>query len=182
MARAHFVKKALKDNPVAKKGESYYWWKFRFGGKHYSKTPPKASQLTSSEFLSSMYELEERISELSADSLEDLQSEVQSIIDDLRQLGEEQEEKLSNMPDGLQEGEVGQMLQERADECENMASELEGLDFDEPEADEPEREEGESDEDFKERQDEAAEEHEQAIADHLEEVLNEARGVSYQGS
>lgn len=31
MARLHFVKSARKDNPSAevKKGESYYWWKFR---------------------------------------------------------------------------------------------------------------------------------------------------------
>jgi len=30
MARAHFVKKARKDNPVALKGESYWWWELRF--------------------------------------------------------------------------------------------------------------------------------------------------------
>ena len=39
MPRVHHVKSARKDNPVAKKGESYYWWKFRYGGKRYSKTP-----------------------------------------------------------------------------------------------------------------------------------------------
>ncbi len=53
MARAHFVKKARKDNPAAgiKAGDSYYWWKFRRGGKHYSKTAPRPSQLTQSEYL-----------------------------------------------------------------------------------------------------------------------------------
>jgi hypothetical protein len=52
MARAHFVKKARKAIPGTdiKKGDSYYWWKFRFGGKRTSKTAPKASQLTQSEF------------------------------------------------------------------------------------------------------------------------------------
>lgn len=44
MAKVHFVKSAQKDNPVAKKGESYYWWKPMVGGrggaKRYSKDRP----------------------------------------------------------------------------------------------------------------------------------------------
>lgn len=37
MARATLVKKARKDIPGTdiKAGDSYYWWAFRFGGKHY---------------------------------------------------------------------------------------------------------------------------------------------------
>lgn len=33
MPHVTFVKKARKDNPVAKKGESYYWWAFMVGGR-----------------------------------------------------------------------------------------------------------------------------------------------------
>jgi hypothetical protein len=132
MARTHFVKKARKDYPEAgiKKGESYYWWKFRYGGKHMSKEAPKASQLTQSEFLSSLYDIQERLAEITGDDITNLQGDVQSISEELNQMAEECREKHDNMPEGLQEGEVGQMLEERADACENAASELDGIDFD----------------------------------------------------
>jgi len=67
MARANFVKAAAKDYPEQgiKKGDSYYWWKFRHGGKRYSKTMPKQSQLTQSEFLSGVWSVEETLAELS---------------------------------------------------------------------------------------------------------------------
>lgn len=131
MPKVTFVKVARKDYPEhnIKKGESYYWWKFKFGGKNYSKTQPKASQLTQSDFLSQLYDIQDRLGELTADNIEDLQSEVESIAEELNQLAEECHEKHDNMPEGLQEGEVGQMLEERADACENAAGELEGIDF-----------------------------------------------------
>ncbi len=50
MPRVTHVKKARKDNPVCKAGESYYWWKFRYGGKRYSLTRPRPSQLTQSAY------------------------------------------------------------------------------------------------------------------------------------
>ena len=40
MPRVNFVKKARKDNPVVSKGESYYWWKYYFVPKMYSKSKP----------------------------------------------------------------------------------------------------------------------------------------------
>jgi hypothetical protein len=123
---------AQKDYPNAgiKKGESYYWWKFRFGGKIMSKTQPKASQLTQSEFLSQLYDIQDRLAEISGDDITMLQGDVESISEELNQMAEECREKHDNMPEGLQEGEVGQMLEERADACENAASELDGVDFD----------------------------------------------------
>ena len=127
MARATFVKKAVKDNPVAKKGESYYWWKFRFGGKHYSKTAPRPSQLTQSDYLSSAYGFQEQIEDMKVedDNLEDVAGELRSVADEVRTLGEEQEEKIGNMPDSLQESDTAQMLQGRAEACEALAGELE---------------------------------------------------------
>jgi hypothetical protein len=132
MARTHFVKKARKDYPEAgiKKGESYYWWKFRYGGKHMSKEAPKASQLTQSEFLSRLYDVQDRLANISADNIEDIQTETESIAEELNEMASDCRDKHDNMPDGLQEGEVGQMLEERADACENAASELEGIDYD----------------------------------------------------
>jgi len=135
MARATHVKKARKDIPGTdiKAGDSYYWWKFMVGGrggpKHYSKERPRLSQLTQSEYLGALYDLQDRLSALPADS--SLADEVQSLVDDIRQLGEDQTDKLNNMPDSLQQSSTGEMLQERADAMESAASELDGLDMSE---------------------------------------------------
>jgi hypothetical protein len=123
MARAHFVKSARKDNPVAKKGESYWWWKHMVGGrggaKQYSKECPKPSQLTQSEFLSRFYDIEEQISEAKdPDTLE-------SIAQELGELGDEQREKHDNMPDGLRDGDTGTMLDERSTGCDEWRQEIE---------------------------------------------------------
>jgi hypothetical protein len=131
MTRANFVKAARKDYPNAgiKKGESYYWWSFRFGGKHMSKVPPKPSQLTQSDFLSHLYDIQERIEALDADDISALQSTVGEIADELRALGDECNDKRDNMPEGLQDGDVGQLLEARAEMCEQAASDLEDVDF-----------------------------------------------------
>lgn len=135
MARATFVKSARKDilgydeKVVIKKGESYYWWKFRFGGKIISKTPPRRSQLTQSEFYGTMYDIEDRISDLSALSADDLASEVEDIISEIQSLGEEQQDKLGNMPDSLQDAPTGELLQNRSEACDAIVSELESIDL-----------------------------------------------------
>ncbi len=133
MPRVHHgkVRKAYKAFGL-KKGDEAYWWTLKTGPyssrKVYSKTPPKASQLTTSEFLSRFYELEERIADLKAD--DGLAAEVESIASDFRDLGNEQEEKKDNMPDSLQNGPTGEMLEERKNKCEEIADELEGLTLD----------------------------------------------------
>jgi len=72
MAQAHFVKRARKDYPEddIKKGDSYWWWAFmvcgRGGPKHRSKKEPRPSQLTQSDFLSTVMSVEEDLSELHA--------------------------------------------------------------------------------------------------------------------
>lgn len=126
MPRVHYVKAARKENPVAKVGEPYYWWKFRYGGKHFSKTHPKPSQLTQSAYLSQVRELSERLDDADAD---DLASLVDEIASDLEQLGQECQDSLDNMPEALQEGGTGQLLQERYDACEQASSELQSLDL-----------------------------------------------------
>lgn len=123
MAKVHFVKSARKDNPVAKKGESYFWWKPMIGGrggaKRYSKERPKPSQLTTSEFLSRFYDIEEQIAEAKdPDTLE-------QIAQDLSELGDETREKYDNMPEGLQQGDTGTMLDERATGCDEWRGEIE---------------------------------------------------------
>lgn len=129
MARAHFVKKARKDNPAVLKGESYYWWKFRYGPKHYSKTRPTASQLTNSPFLSTLYALQDAIA-----VLEDPE-ELESILDEISELRDECEGSLDNMPDHLRDtSDSGVILQERIDALDGWHQELEIIDIEEENA------------------------------------------------
>ena len=128
MARITHVKKARKDYPASgiKAGEPYYWWAFRYGGKHKSKTCPRASQLTQSPFLSQAYSLDERAQDASEDAhLPDL---IYELTGEWRELGDECQGSLDNMPDSLQDSESGQLLQERIDKCEEIAGELESID------------------------------------------------------
>ncbi len=140
MPRVTHVLKARKDNPVAKKGESYYWWKFRYGGKRYSLTPPRSSQLTQSEFLGAMYLALEIIEDFEmsdeqlatwasspdpSDWTDDLANAVREAAEMIRDAGEQANENRDNMPEALQDGPTGEMLQERYDSTQDMADELE---------------------------------------------------------
>lgn len=150
MARATFVKKARKDIPAAgvKAGDSYYWWKFRFGGKHYSKSHPRPSQLTQSEYLSAAYALQEQVEDIRIDpsDLQAVADELRSVADELRQLGEEQESKIDNMPESLQYSETAEKMRARAEACEECAGELESA-ADDIEALDPAGEESDEDAD-----------------------------------
>lgn len=185
MARVNFVKKARKDVPNSdiKKGESYYWWKFRFGGKYVSRTPPKPSQLTQSEFLGQMYAIEERLSALTTD--DDFGSEIADIVSELENLRDECDDKRSNMPEQLQDSGSGEILQNRTDSVQEMIDELECIDV---EVDEPteeelkedvgDKDEGESDDSYKERLEERRNE---LLEERRQEILDEIQNVSYNG-
>lgn len=124
MPKVHLVKKARKDNPAVKAGESYYWWKFRYGGKRYSRAYPRPSQLTQSPFLSTVYAIEEGI----GDSIDE--SAAQDIINELELLREECECSLDNMPDQFRDtSESGILLQERIDNLDQWIEEIECIDW-----------------------------------------------------
>ena len=55
------IKRATKENQAAGVGEPYWYWEFPNGDKGYSKTRPPRSALTKSEFLQSVYKLQERL-------------------------------------------------------------------------------------------------------------------------
>lgn len=135
MPRVHFVKKARKANPSAgiKVGDSYWWWKNRAKGaragvKRVSKTRPRPSQLTMSEYFSQAYALQEQVEDMSlpsdADGLAEFADELRSVAEEVRTLGQDQQDKHDNMPDGLQQGETGQLLEGRANACESLADEI----------------------------------------------------------
>jgi len=187
MARLHFVKKARKDYPQygIRKGESYYWWKFRYGPKRFSKTPPRQSQLTQSDFLSRVYGVQEDLEDLSASNFdEDLEEARDNAVSELEDLQSETQDKHDNMPDSLQEAETGQLLQDRADTLESMISDLQGV---ECEVDEDSiRDEVMSDypkpEELTDAQKEEAEEKvREAMEAKRQEIIEELTAIQYEG-
>lgn len=141
------------DKVIIPKGTTYWTWSFQFGPTMRSLTPPKPSQLTRSEFLGQIYDINDELA-----ALTDL-DEIEGIISNLEELRDEQEEKRSNMPEGLQDAPTGELLQERYDMLDEMLSELEGIEI--PEA-----------------EDEDVDDYDEAVLAAVQEV-NE---ISYQGA
>lgn len=159
MPRVHHVKKARKDNPAVKRGEPYYWWKFRGGGKHYSAKPPRPSQLTQSEFLGAVYAAQEQLEELTPEEYEsvaDLQGTIESVASEIRDAGEESRARVYDLPENFQQGEQAQMMEERGDSAEEMANALESIDYSGP---------GEG----------------ETLGERLQAVIEEAQSVQYEG-
>lgn len=142
MATLNRVKAARKPGKCSKcgkpieVGDPYLWWAFRHGPKYKRCTehPPRQSELIASPFLSGMAESQEEIEDAletfhDGGSVEDLQATVESVAAAIRERGEEAQGSFDNMPEGLQQGETGQMLETRAERCEEIASELEDLDL-----------------------------------------------------
>jgi len=167
--KIHFVKKARKDYPEAgiKKGESYYWWKPRYGGIRRSKTYPSRQQLTQSEFLCRVYDIEDEleegieidVSQPPEEIEKEIESWLQEIILEIEELRDECEEKLDNMPYQLQDtSEAGMLLQERIDALDEWISDLENVDISIGEGDEEE------------------------IRERVDEILDEIGSCNYGGS
>lgn len=172
MPRVTFVKAARKDNPVAKKGESYYWWKFRYGGKRYSKTRPRPSQLTQSAYFGTIYGIQETIEDTELESYEDFEALVETVREEVESLRDETQSSLDNMAEyNLEYSPTGEMLQERVDALEMIDSEIDCIDefyFNEEEFDEPEPERGdyEDDDDGEVEYNDAYNEWEDNLSDH----------------
>lgn len=136
MPKVHFVAKSRKAHKEigVKKGEPYFWWKKRLsvngaGIVVKSKERPRQSQLTSSPFWSAVYATQERAEDGVTD-LSDVESLRDDLVSDLEMIRDECQEKFDNMPEGLQQGDTGQMLEERVSAMEEAISELEGVDCD----------------------------------------------------
>jgi hypothetical protein len=129
MARVKY-QKAAKDYPAAgiKKGQMYYYTRIKTSA--YSSrqirqlTPIRPSQMTTSAFLSQYYSLQERLQDFNG-GIADLSDFLNGLAEDARSLGEEEQEKYDNMPESLQGGDTGQMIEERAQAMEAWAESLE---------------------------------------------------------
>lgn len=116
------------DKILIHKGESYWTWCFMNQNPQYSKTKPRPSQLTQSEFLSQYYGIQEQIEDFAPEAPEDVQEFVDDIVSQLEELRDECQDRFDNMPYQLQDADSGQMLQERIDECDSLISDLESID------------------------------------------------------
>lgn len=130
---------ARKDYPEKgiKKGDTYYSWALYKQPKQMSLTRPRPSQLTSSDKLSRAYAIVESVEDMQATATvpNDLVEALKNAATDARDLADEYQESLDNMPEGLQQGPTGEEIQQKvdalneyADECESAASEIEQLD------------------------------------------------------
>lgn len=137
MPRVNRVNKARKDQGTCgncgvliSRGDEYVWWKFRWSGRYVrcgkSECYPRASDLTQSEYYATMAEHESTLNELAvnADIDSDTADDLRSLADEIEDYGQEQSERRNNMPYQLQDAEAGELLQTRAEACENLANEL----------------------------------------------------------
>lgn len=131
MPKVTHVKKARKAIPEAgiAVGESYYHWSFMSGGrggpKQVSKTPPKPSQLTQSEFWGAVYALQE---DDATPEFDDLESAIETMKSELENIRDACQEKFDNLPEGFQNGSGGELQQGRIDACEEAINTLESID------------------------------------------------------
>ena len=110
-------------------GEPYYWWQFAFAPKSIrcDNHPPKPKDLTRSAFWGTLLGIQEEdfSGAEDTDAVESLRDDVVSQLEDLKS---EIEGNLSNMPDSLQQGSTGELLQERIDALDEAISNLQGVD------------------------------------------------------
>ena len=135
MPRVYHVKKARKDNPAVKAGQPYYWWEFRYGGTRYSATYPRPSQLTQSPYYQLVRSTLEQVEDFDGKTAEDFESFRDEIVTLLEEARDMSQESLDNMPEPLQEGDTGQMLQERIEMTEEAIIGIESMDVDDDDED-----------------------------------------------
>lgn len=166
------------------KGESYYWWAFKNGGKHFSKERPRQSQLTQSNYLSQLYSIQERIEDIQVEEAGDIEGIVDELKSDLESLKEETEGSLENMPDSLQSSPTGELLQERIDALDNAISELEGIEiqYEEPEESEiiEELKEENGEDDYEPTAEEIEERKQEKSQEWIDEKMSEIQNVSFE--
>lgn len=118
-----------KDTVWCPKGETYYTWSFRYGGEYRSRTYPKQSQLTQSSYLSQVYALQEDVEEtVCPDTCDELQCLIDDWVTYLEGVRDECQESFDNMPEGLQQGDTGQLLEARITTCDEVISNLQNVD------------------------------------------------------
>lgn len=134
MGKVSVIKKSRKEYKCSKCGEvipvgsTYYKGQINFGPTivRCSDCKLESWEVTTSDYQLAVGEIVYRWEKnygYAEDAIDNIVSDLQDIADDLQG-------RLDNMPEGLQEGDVGQLLQERIDALESAISELESIDVD----------------------------------------------------
>lgn len=155
------------DVVIVKKGQKYYTWTMYGCRPSIQLTAPTRQQLTGSDFLCQVYDLEDRLTSLrdgGYEDVEDLQDAVDEIVSEIRSLADEQDEKRNNMPEQLQDSGSGETLQNRYDSLNEWADNIEGVSID-----------------FDKDEDQSEEEQAQAWEEYRDEVTDELSSNTYDG-
>jgi hypothetical protein len=142
MPRVVHVKKARKTKRKLgiKRGAPYWYVKTKVNGRFVTRVflkPPRPSQLTNSDFWSAFFSIQESVDDEPRGNASDFNSFLEEVQSEIETLKDETQEKFDNMPESLQQGSTGQLLEERVSALEECLSEIEilELDIDDPEAD-----------------------------------------------
>ncbi|MBA7679672.1 hypothetical protein ES703_87974 [subsurface metagenome] len=132
-ARKHYVCSNSSCKKAIKVGDEYY----KFSLTRFQKLrplclacKPTRSQMTGSDFLATLFDIEDSLSALSVEAMEDAQGTIDEIIGQLEELRDETEGRRDNMPEQLQDAPTGEMLQGRVDSVDEMLGELEDIETD----------------------------------------------------
>jgi hypothetical protein len=140
MPRVHKCR-ANKDYPQhgIKRGDTYYHWAFFRGRKQMSKTPPRRSQITASENLSSAYAAQETLEDALADAVtvEDVKTALEEAVSALEEVIGDYDESISNLEQAFTGGcpalEEKQAQRDAVeaykDELEQAASDVDNVDL-----------------------------------------------------
>lgn len=132
MTKVNFVKKAAKAYPRAgiEKGDSYYWWQHFRQPKQMSKIKPQPSQVASSEYAQDVLALVEGLESWEGEWLED---DRDTLVADLEEIRDREQDKFDNLPEGFQQGDIGMMLEDHVSALDEWVGELQGIEFEEQE-------------------------------------------------
>lgn len=135
--RVHYVNSARKSKKprtcrcghTVEPGEPYKWAEPRFGPiKVWCKDhSPKRSELTSSK-LGVVYDAQDEFDVSETKSAEEISDALNAIAETARGVGEEYQESIDAMPEGLQEGHVAEEMTEKIEALESYADSLESWD------------------------------------------------------
>ena len=181
MAKA-YQQKARKEYKCGKcgatinKGDLYYKIEAMYTPTKYRccHCKPERSELTSSEYYSWLYNLQDHLNELY-----DLRSDgvIEDIVSELEDIKSELEEKLENMPEQLQDAEAGSLLQERIQSLEDAINELDYIEYpdydsvvDDANIDEEDLEEDEIEAEKERVYEEALDEYEEQISEIIQNI------------
>jgi hypothetical protein len=139
MPRVNRIKHARKPKVCGKcqaainVGDPYVWFQFAYAAKTIRcgkpECYPASKELTRSEFAQNCIDYTERLDAAcsalgSSEDADAFADELESLASDMREYAEELEERRGNMPEQLQDSDSGSLLEERAENLNNGAEEL----------------------------------------------------------